>query len=123
MKDCLKLMKKIRIDNGETLADMAEKLNMSSAYLSQMENGKRNISQSFVKQFEKLYYSTISESRIKDFERITRELITNIVISVDDLSEGKKNIGFKLANRLTNLTKQEEDQILEILEKSKQVNK
>jgi transcriptional regulator with XRE-family HTH domain len=38
-----KFLKKFRIDRNETLADMAGKLKISSAYLSSIENGTREI--------------------------------------------------------------------------------
>jgi transcriptional regulator with XRE-family HTH domain len=38
-----KILRKIRIDNGELLNDMAEKLGVSPALLSYIENGKREI--------------------------------------------------------------------------------
>ena len=37
-----KFCRKLRINNGELLYDMAEKLDVSSAFLSKVENGKRN---------------------------------------------------------------------------------
>lgn len=42
-----KILRKIRIDNGELLIDMAEKLKVSPALLSYVENGKREIPQDF----------------------------------------------------------------------------
>ncbi len=42
-----KMLRKIRIDNGELLKDMAKKLEISPALLSYIENGKREIPQGF----------------------------------------------------------------------------
>jgi len=42
-----KILRKIRIDNGELLNDMAIKLKVSPALLSYIENGKREIPQGF----------------------------------------------------------------------------
>ena len=38
-----KCLRKIRIDKAELLKDMAEKLQVTSAYLSAVEHGKREI--------------------------------------------------------------------------------
>ena len=38
-----KLLRKIRIDHDEILKDMASKLEITAAYLSSIENGKRQI--------------------------------------------------------------------------------
>ena len=38
-----KALRRIRLDNDELLKDMADKLKVSSAYLSAVENGKKNL--------------------------------------------------------------------------------
>ncbi|KHF28295.1 Helix-turn-helix domain protein [Anoxybacillus sp. BCO1] len=40
--------RKLRIDNGELLKHMADKLGVTSSYLSAVENGKRNVPQDWV---------------------------------------------------------------------------
>jgi transcriptional regulator with XRE-family HTH domain len=39
-------LRKLRLDRGEILKDMAIKLNVSSSFLSAVENGKKRIPQS-----------------------------------------------------------------------------
>jgi len=36
-----RFLKKLRIDNGEILKNMADKFNVTASYLSAVENGKR----------------------------------------------------------------------------------
>ena len=50
-----KLLRKLRIDRGEVLKDMADKLNVSSAYLSAVEVGKRNLPDHWIKEIIRLY--------------------------------------------------------------------
>ena len=38
-----KFVRKLRIDNGTVLGEMAKSIAVSSAYLSAVENGKKNI--------------------------------------------------------------------------------
>lgn len=38
-----KFLRKLRIDNGEILKDMAEKLNVTVSFLSAVENGKKRM--------------------------------------------------------------------------------
>ena len=38
-----KFLRKLRIDTGEILKDMAEKLHVSPSFLSAVENGKKKI--------------------------------------------------------------------------------
>ena len=49
-----KLLRKIRIDNGEILKDMADKLEMTSSYLSAIECGKRNIPNNLIPRLEQI---------------------------------------------------------------------
>ena len=50
-----KIMKKIRIDHDEVLADMAKKLKISTSYLSAMETGKRAFPKDFFTGLRKFY--------------------------------------------------------------------
>ncbi|WP_205625396.1 helix-turn-helix domain-containing protein [Oceanobacillus caeni] len=50
-----KFCRKLRIDNGELLKDMAKKLDVTSSYLSAVENGKRNVPQSWVSEISSKY--------------------------------------------------------------------
>ena len=50
-----KLLRKIRIDGGEVLKNMADKLGVTSSYLSAVENGKRQVPTSWVETISTLY--------------------------------------------------------------------
>jgi transcriptional regulator with XRE-family HTH domain len=48
-------LRKLRIDCGELLKNMADKLDVTSSYLSAVETGKRNIPDSWVDKIGRLY--------------------------------------------------------------------
>lgn len=50
-----KFLRKLRIDNGELLKDMAIKLNTTPAFLSMVETGRRSIPKKFEEEIEKSY--------------------------------------------------------------------
>jgi len=50
-----KILRKIRIDNNELLNEMATKLKVSSALLSYIENGKREIPKDFTSKVIEVY--------------------------------------------------------------------
>ena len=50
-----KCIRKIRIDKAELLKDMAEKLQVTSAYLSAVEHGKREIPDDWIRKICKFY--------------------------------------------------------------------
>jgi transcriptional regulator with XRE-family HTH domain len=48
-------LRKLRIDCGDLLKDMADKLGVTSSYLSAVETGKRNIPDGWVEKISHLY--------------------------------------------------------------------
>jgi len=48
-------LRKLRIDCGELLKDMADKLGVTSSYLSAVETGKRNIPDGWVEKINQFY--------------------------------------------------------------------
>ena len=50
-----KVLRRIRIDRDELLKNMAEKLKMTSAYLSSIENGKRQIPNNMTRSIVDIY--------------------------------------------------------------------
>ena len=55
--------RKIRIDHGAILADMAKALNVTSSYLSAVEHGKRKMPEGWVQLIVKEYKLTDEESK------------------------------------------------------------
>ena len=50
-----KFLRKLRIDNGELLKDMAIKLNTTPAFLSMVETGRRSIPKKLEEEIENSY--------------------------------------------------------------------
>lgn len=50
-----KYLREIRIEHGELLKDMADKLGMSSSELSAIEHGKKPMPEGFMKRIQSLY--------------------------------------------------------------------
>ncbi|MDR2654010.1 MAG: helix-turn-helix transcriptional regulator [Mycoplasmataceae bacterium] len=68
MTSLTRILKIIRFDNDEILFTMARKLGISSAYLSAIENGKREIPSDFVAKLTKLY--SLDEKTIDQINEI-----------------------------------------------------
>jgi transcriptional regulator with XRE-family HTH domain len=54
-------LRKFRIDCGELLKDMADKLGVTPSYLSAIETGKRNIPENWVEKIAGLYHLDLIE--------------------------------------------------------------
>lgn len=48
-------LKSIRLSNGDNLRSMATKLNVTSAFLSAIENGKKNMPESLIYKMKEVY--------------------------------------------------------------------
>ena len=75
-----KICRILRIEHGEVLRDMAQKLGVSSSYLSAVENGKRPIPKSWGHQIINLYdlpqdeASNLSEAILLDSQEVVLDL-------------------------------------------------
>ena len=56
-----KFLRKLRIDNGELLKDMAIKLNVTPPFLSMVETGRRSIPKKWEEEIEKIYSLSLKE--------------------------------------------------------------
>ena len=50
-----KFLRKLRVDNGELLKDMAIKLNVTPSFLSMVETGRRSIPKKWEEEIEETY--------------------------------------------------------------------
>jgi transcriptional regulator with XRE-family HTH domain len=101
-----KVIRKLRIDHGLLLGNMAKKIGVSSAYLSSIELGERSIPKDFFQKikgcsiFNKDELSAIEESithSLKEFKftpstNSQKELMASLARSLDRLTEEQINI-------------------------------
>lgn len=95
--------RKLRIENGELLYDMAQKLGVSSAFLSKVENGKKKppihwkeeiISQyklggNMLKEFEDCFFDALNSDSIdiSFYEESDKDLMLSFARKFDDLDK------------------------------------
>ena len=53
MTELAKILKSIRLGNGQILKNMSDALNVTSSYLSAVENGKRPMPEEWIEKLEK----------------------------------------------------------------------
>lgn len=56
-----KFLRKLRIDNGELLKDMAIKLSVTPSFLSMVETGKRSAPKKWEEEIEKVYNLSLKQ--------------------------------------------------------------
>ena len=108
-----KLLRKIRIDHDELLKDMATKLNITSAYLSSIENGKRNVPIQMTKNIADIYQ--LDNAVVAKLEAAEDQLRTGINFNISVVSDDKKDMVLALARRFDDISEEEITKIRKIL--------
>ncbi len=110
-----KFLRKIRIDRTEYLKDMAEKLGVTSSYLSAVENGKRNATDVLVRKICKLYNLSLDEA--KNLQYLAAISNQEVQICIKNESTLKKELAVSFARRFSKMNNEQIQKIYEILEK------
>lgn len=106
-------VRKLRLDKGIRLRDMAKDLGISPAYLSAMETGHKDIPQSLADKVSSVYNLSIEQ---------TKELKHSIILSKQKIciTTGqivwKNEIVSKLKEKLDTLSEEQQFKIIEVLE-------
>jgi len=80
-----KFLRKLRIDNDQSLGDMADKINLSAAYLSAIENDKRTAPEEMKENLFKVY--DLSEEKKLEFARLVAESRKKVEIGLKDIQQ------------------------------------
>lgn len=113
LTDFGRFLRKIRIDSGETLKDMAEKLNVSAAYLSAVEMGKRNIPEQWVNKISELY--NLSEEEKNNLNKAADNSAKSITLNFDNISNTRKETAILFAREFENVDTETLDKIKKLL--------
>ena len=108
-----RFLRKIRIDCGEILKDMAEKLNVSAAYLSAVEMGKRNIPEQWVNRISELY--NLSEEEKSNLNDAADNSAKSITLNFDNISNSHKETAILFAREFENVDTETLDKIKKLL--------
>ncbi len=99
--DLGKVLKKIRVDNNEILLDMAQKLEVSPAFLSKVENGLKKPpaewEQKLIQQYD------LSELQKDEISKYMFEAINNKSIDISSYSCTEKNVMMAFARNINAL--------------------
>ena len=80
-----KELRKIRLDRDEHLKDMAQKLNVSVAYLSAVENGNSRVPETWLSIIADEYH--LSDNEAEKLQKLAYSKDASISISIDGVSE------------------------------------
>lgn len=108
-----KFLRKLRIDRGELLRDMAKKLDVALSFLSAVENGKKNMPSEWIIKLADLY--TLSDEQKKDLDAAVAESEKGIGVKFAGLSADERKLSVAFARKIQNLSKTERSELQHIL--------
>lgn len=110
-----KALRKIRIDHQEILKDMAEKLQVSSAYLSAVETGKRRIPSGWAERISEIY--TLNTNAMELLKKAEDDSRQDVTISLEGASSQRKDAVLSFARALDGLSDEELTKIMSAMKK------
>jgi len=112
--DLGKLLRRIRLDKDEYLKDMASNLDITSSYLSAIENGKRDMPRKLIGKIGDIY--GLSSDTLEKLEEYAGKLKKKVEISTCDASKNKQYTAWAFARQFDDLSDEQIHKIRQILE-------
>ena len=109
------LLKKIRVIHGERLFDMAQKLEVSSAFLSAVENGKKSAPASWVGILSREYSLSAEEKHA--VEEAIGDSIKQVRLDLENASAAKRNCALMFARNFDDIEEERIQEIIKLLNK------
>jgi HTH-type transcriptional regulator, competence development regulator len=111
-------LRKIRLQHGERLKDMADNLNVSSAFLSAVENGKKKMPDSWYDKLANLY--SLSTEQQKDLKTAVIESGETVELKIKDVSSVNRELAICFARHFDSLDEEASKQIFSILKRNEE---
>lgn len=111
----------LRIEKEENLRDMAEKLGVSSAFLSAVENGNKKIPKDWLEKISNIYNLTLEKKN--QLKEIIFDVKNEIVFNLEKMTKKDKDFAIVFARSFEVLTDEEKKKIQGILSKKKKGKK
>lgn len=108
-----KFLRNLRMDLGELLLHMAKKLDVSPAFLSSVENGKRKIPESWPGRIASLY--NLSKNQVAELRASFYDSNKTVEIDLNRLQENKKHVAIAFARKLEEISDSDVDRLLRVL--------
>ncbi|MCC8074234.1 MAG: helix-turn-helix domain-containing protein [Clostridiales bacterium] len=113
-----KFLRKLRIDNGEILKDMAETLGVSSAFLSAVENGKKKMPESWMEKIAEIY--SFTDVQANEFYEAVIDTNNAIELNLQNATPNNKMLAISFAREFDSLDDETSKKIFEILKRHKE---
>lgn len=106
-----KELKKLRIDLGINLVEMARELKISSAYLSAIETGKKRVPETFLQMLAQSYPQIDGPK----FDALINQSRKEVRLELVDSSFGDVVLATALARKFKHLSEQQKEELKQLL--------
>lgn len=113
-----KELRKIRIDNGEILKDMASRLDVSPSFLSAVEVGKKNVPEGWARKIGHMY--KLDNTAIEALEEAAAESVISVKMELTGLEQPQRQAALIFARDFGNMSDDTAQKIIKLLSKEKQ---
>ncbi|MEE8808381.1 MAG: helix-turn-helix transcriptional regulator [Lactimicrobium sp.] len=108
-----KFLRKVRIDHGEILKDMADKLGVSASFLSAVENGKKKMPSDWNRKICEIY--KLSDEQTLDFTKAIAASEKTVEMNFSDASFSRKELAISFARKFSDIDDDQVEKIKKIL--------
>ena len=106
-------LRSLRMENGELLKTMAEKLEVSSAFLSAVENGKKKMPVLWEEKLSSLYH--LSNQQLNDFQKAIADTNNTIELNLENVSSQNRDLALLFARHFDSIDDETSKRIIDIL--------
>ena len=111
-----KFLRILRMDTGELLKTMADKLEVTSSFLSAVENGKKKIPVDWVEKISRLYF--LSDDKFIELQNAVCETNQCVEIGLSNLNCQQRELAFSFARKLNDIGDEELQKLWVILKEN-----
>ena len=113
-----RFLRKLRIDNGEILKDMAEALEVSSAFLSAVENGKKKMPEGWIEKLKSIYSFTAEQS--EELQAAVINTNDAVELNLKNATPGNRALAILFAREFGSIDDETSRKLFEILKRHKE---
>ena len=112
-----RFLRKLRIDNGEILKNMADRLNVTVSFLSAVENGKKHMPPSWNTRICSLY--KLNNQQQSEFSAAVAETEDTLAMDFNGVSLGNRELAVSFARKFAEFDEEQLANIKKILEEDR----
>lgn len=111
-----KLLRKIRIDHGEILKNMADKLGVSPSFLSAVEVGRKNAPSGWSDIIADSYHLSVEQRR--ELKEAEQEAVVSIKIDFINAEQMQRTAAFIFAREFNSMSDETAEQVIRLLNRN-----